>query len=151
MQIKELSEIPEIREEAIRYFWDCWGSETNFPFYKNCIENSLDDSKTLPKFFVVINEGKIIGSYALLVNDLVSRQDLMPWFACLFVDPEFRGRGIAEKLLNHALGIAREKGVSQVYLSTDHEDFYEKKGWHFYDHCFNVFGDRFKIYAAKTD
>ena len=59
----------------------------------NCILNSFDEQIKLPKFYLAIEENKILGSYALLTNDLISRQDLMPWLGCLFVNEENRGKG----------------------------------------------------------
>jgi N-acetylglutamate synthase-like GNAT family acetyltransferase len=76
------------------------GNESNFDFYKDCIENSLSDDKSLPKFYIMLDNDEIIGSYALLTNDIISRQDLMPWFACLFVDGNYRSQGLAEELMN---------------------------------------------------
>ncbi len=150
MGIYEISEKKEFLEDAINYFWNCWGNESNFKFYKDCIVNSLDDKKKLPKFYIVVENHKIIGSYALLVNDIISRQDLMPWFACLYVNEEMRNKKIAEKLLKHAIDQAKQKGYNNLYLSSDLEGFYEKKGWNYFCKGYNVFGESFKIYKKRT-
>ena len=86
MNIELINKNSKLLEKGIEYFWKQWGNSSNFDFYKDCIENSIYDDKSLPKFYLMLDEGKIIGSYALLINDLISRQDLFPWFACLFVD-----------------------------------------------------------------
>ncbi len=150
MNIIELSSRPDILEKGTQYFWTKWGNDDNFEFYKNCIDHSLDQEKALPKFYLALEDERIIGSYALLVNDLVSRQDLMPWLACLFVEEDCRGRGVAETLLKHGLKESRNKGFSHLYLSTDLEGFYEKKGWQHVGKTYNPFGEQFKIYAKKT-
>ena len=75
----------------------------------------------LPKFFVVLDNDEIIASYALLVNDIISRQDLVPWFACLFVNETHRKQGIAELLLKDALERAKNQGYDTLYLSSDLE------------------------------
>ncbi len=49
----------------------------------------------------MLDNDEIIGSYALLTNDIISRQDLMPWFACLFVNENYRNQGLAEELISH--------------------------------------------------
>lgn len=150
MEIVEMGQKPELLAEGIQYFWKCWGSDSNFTFYKDCIEHSLDAGKSLPKFYLALEDSRIIGSYALLTNDIISRQDLMPWLACLFVEESHRGKGLAGKLLTHGLQESRRKGFSHLYLSTDLIDFYEKKGWAFFANGFGVGGDEFKIYQKAT-
>jgi GNAT superfamily N-acetyltransferase len=129
MKIIELSKRPDLLDNAIQYFWSCWGKESNFDFYRDCIENALNPKNDLPKFFIVLENEKIIASYALLVNDIISRQDLKPWFACLFVNETHRNQGIAGKLLNHAIIQTKQKGYKYLYLNSDLDNFYERKGW----------------------
>ena len=150
MKIYELSERPDKIEEAINYFWKCWGNDSNLNFYDDCIRHSLNDEKTIPKFYIGIESDKIVGSYALITNDLISRQDLMPWFACLFVSELHRKKGYAEMLLEHGIEQTKHKGFENLYLSTDLEKFYEKKGWTQYGKGFNFSGDEFKIYMRST-
>ncbi len=150
MEIFELSEQPEKIEKAIDYFWKCWGNDSNFKFYEDCIRNSFDKKKAIPKFYIGIASNEIIGSYALVTNDLISRQDLMPWLACLFVNESYRKRGYAERLLKHGLNQSKIKGFDHLYLSTDLVNFYEKKGWTEYGKGFGVTGDECKIYKHTT-
>ena len=149
MEIVELSERKDILEEAIRYFWECWGHDNDFLFYKDFIEHSIDLQTALPRFYLAISKSQIIGTYALLTNDLVSRQDLVPWFACLFVSEPFRNQGIAGKLLAHGLQEASLKGFEQLYLCTDLDNFYEKKGWSYLSNGYNPMGGKVKIYNYK--
>lgn len=150
MNIIELSDRIEQLENAIEFIWKCWGNEENFKFYQNCIQNSIDKKNTLPKFYIVLEDEKIIASYALLTNDIISRQDLYPWLACLFVNPEYRNQGIAERLLQDGLQEAAAKGFDYLYLSTDLEGFYEKKGWELFAHGYNIFDTKIKIYRKST-
>ncbi len=150
MEIFELAEKPKLLEQAVQYFWKKWGSEDNFVFYQDCILNSLDAKNKLPKFYIGIVENEIVGSYALLINDIISRQDLFPWFACLYVEEAFRKNGLAAQLLDHGLHQAKKKGFEKLYLSTDLINFYEKKGWDQFGVGFGVGGDEFKIYTKST-
>ena len=149
MEIIELSERLDFKDKAIKYFWECWGSDSNFDFYRDCMEHSIHPENDLPKFFIVLEDEKIIASYALLVNDIISRQDLVPWFACLFVNETHRKQGIAEKLLNHALKQAKSKSYKFLYLSSDLENFYERKGWIYFGEGYNVFGDDIAIFRKE--
>ncbi|UOY07322.1 GNAT family N-acetyltransferase [Muricauda sp. SCSIO 64092] len=151
MNIELLHKESKLLERGIEYFWKQWGNESNFDFYKNCIENSIADDKSLPKFYLMLDEDKIIGSYALLTNDLISRQDLFPWFACLFVDESYRNQGLANALIQHGIDESRKGGFDHLYLSTALNDFYEKKGWKYHSQGFTAFGDSIKIYSKKLN
>ena len=150
IEIIELSHRMNLLHDGIIYFWNCWGNDSNYKFYKNCIENSLNDKNSLPKFYLVLLENEIVGSYALLTNDIISRQDLMPWFACLFVNEEQRNKGIAEQLLQHGLTEAYKKGFEKLYLSTHLNTFYENKGWKHIANGYHVDDSEIKIYEKPT-
>ena len=151
MKIEIVNKKSNLLDQSIEYFWKHWGNESNFAFYKNCIENSFSDDNSIPKFYILLDEDKIIGSYALLSNDIISRQDLMPWFACLFIDENYRNQGLAGKLIKHGLCEAQKKGFYTLYLSTDLNEFYEKKGWNYYSKGYSVSGDEIKIYSKKIN
>lgn len=150
IKIELLTKDHELLEKGINYFWKCWGNDSNFNFYNDCIQNSLSDEVSLPKFYILLNGQDIIGSYALLTNDIISRQDLLPWFACLFIDKQFRNRGYAEELLIHGLKETNKKGFEKLYLSTDLKGFYEKKGWNLFSIGYSTNGEKFNIYAKST-
>ena len=65
-------------------------------------------------------------------NDFHDRKDLAPNVCAVYTDEAFRGRGIAGYLLNMAVEDQRSKGISPIYLITDHTGFYERYGWEFY-------------------
>lgn len=150
MNIFEISERTDLIDKAVDFFWKCWGDDNNFKFYQNCILNSIDKKKILPKFYILLNDNEIIASYALLTNDIISRQDLYPWLACLFVKPEHRNKKIAEQLLLHGLQQTKIKGFDTLYLSSDLENFYERKGWTHFANGFNIFDTEIKIYSKST-
>jgi N-acetylglutamate synthase-like GNAT family acetyltransferase len=73
---------------------------------------------------------RLLGGAALARNDLADRADLGPWLACVFVDPEARGQGLAEQLIEGICEAAKQRGVSRLYLHTqDKHDYYRKRGW----------------------
>jgi GNAT superfamily N-acetyltransferase len=151
MKIELITKENNFLGKGTEYFWKNWGSDSNFNFYKDCIENSITDNKSLPKFYLMLDRDVIIGSYALLTNDIISRQDLMPWFACLFIDKNHRNQGLAEELIEHALDESQKMGFNTLYLSTELIDFYEKKGWNYHSKGYLVCGDEIKIYSKKMN
>lgn len=135
---------------GIKYFWECWGSDSNFKFYEDCILHSLNKKNKLPKFYLALHDEEIIGSYALLVNDIISRQDLMPWLACLYVNEKNRNNGIATQLLNHGIEQSKLLGFPKLYLSSDLTGFYEKRGWVVFSKGYGVGGDEFTIFSKTA-
>ncbi|BBH20309.1 hypothetical protein Back11_16540 [Paenibacillus baekrokdamisoli] len=149
-------EIYDIREQKARldeivdYFWKQWGSESNYHFYRDCMEHSCQTDNNLPRFYVAMEDSKIVGSYALLRSDLNSRQDLEPWFACLYVSPELRGRKLGTQLQNHAKDQARIAGYPALYLSTDLDGYYERNEWIAKGHTYLFDGTQTKVYELES-
>ncbi|MDC3132633.1 GNAT family N-acetyltransferase [Flavobacteriaceae bacterium] len=151
MKIELITKESELLKKGVDYFWKNWGNESNLNFFKDCIENSFSKNGRIPKFYLMLNNKEIVGCYALLTNDIISRQDLMPWFACLYVEENYRNQGLAEKLLKHSLNESQKFGFDTLYLSTELSNFYEKKGWKYHSKGFGVFGDEMKIYYSQTN
>ncbi|MFD1851605.1 GNAT family N-acetyltransferase [Oceanobacillus bengalensis] len=150
MQIVELQEKNRLFEKAVKVFWEEWGNEHNYKFYEDAMIHSCSITSGIPRFYVAIEKEEIIGTYALLRNDLNSRQDLCPWLACLFVKEEYRGREIGSKLLQHSLKEAAKKGYDKLYLSTDLDGYYEKYGWRNSGVVYGVSGGHIKLYEKDT-
>lgn len=68
----------------------------------------------------------------MIENDFHDRKDLTPNVCAVYVEEEFRCRGIAGKMLEIVCRDMKEKGIDTLYLITDHDSFYERYGWEFY-------------------
>jgi N-acetylglutamate synthase-like GNAT family acetyltransferase len=94
---------------------------------------------------------KPIGCAALITNDFISRHDLYPWLACLYVAPEERGQSLGNQLMEHAVQQARRAGFASVYLTTDHDGYYEKYGWNRIEDGIDLFtAQPSRIYKKQT-
>lgn len=150
LEILELSQRKDLFDEAVRVFWKQWGNEQNYKFYQDCILHSCQTTDEIPRFYVALQNGSIIGTYALIRNDINSRQDLYPWLACLYVNPEHRGKRIGSYLLEHAIQETYKKGYKKLYLATDLEGYYEKYGWTHTTEAYGVSGGSIKVYEKST-
>lgn len=83
MEIIQLLKKDDLFNKAINVFWKEWGEEGGRAFYEDCMINALNNPNDIPSFYFAKVDNKIIGIYALIRNDLNSRQDLSPWLACL--------------------------------------------------------------------
>ena len=138
-------------DKAVTYIHAKWGNTKNYAFYYDAITNSTDRTGELPQFYLMLDKDKIIGCYALLVNDLISRQDLLPWFACLYVEKTHRGNRLCAIMFDHAKVEMNKGGFDTIYLSTDHDGLYEKFGWIRMEDGYNFFGEKCRIYHTSTN
>ncbi|GGF63628.1 N-acetyltransferase [Paenibacillus albidus] len=150
IEIIDIRERTELQGEAIGYFWRQWGEASNKQFYRDCMERSCDTPSDIPRFYVALEGTSIIGGYALLRSDLNSRQDLFPWLACLYVNPEYRGQGLGQKLQEHAIREAKLKGYQKLYLCTDHTGYYERNQWKYIGLGYTIFDEETRIYEYQT-
>ena len=95
-------------------------------------------AKDLPKrglgdYFKVLldDDGKIIGGLGVIENDFHDRKDLSPNVCAVYTEEAYRGNGIAGHLLNMVVEDLKSKGITPLYLITDHTGFYEQYGWEF--------------------
>ena len=64
-------------------------------------------------------------------HDVHDRQDFTPNIGAVYTEDEYRCKGIAGRLLDMAVEDLKSKGITPVYLVTDHTSFYERYGWEF--------------------
>ena len=82
--------------------------------------------------YLCLCDDKIVGGLGVIDNDFHDRKDLNPNVCAVYTEEMFRCRGIAGRLLNMAVDDMRSKGISPLYLVTDHTGFYERYGWEYF-------------------
>ena len=123
-----LTEIPSLMDKAAEWFHSKWGVTKEA--YLECMESFLN-GETDYGWFLCLDEDKIVGGLGVIENDFHNRKDLSPNICAVYTEEAYRNQGIAGKLLNMAIEDCRQKGISPVYLVTDHINFYERYGWEF--------------------
>ena len=123
-----LREKPELEATAAQWFHSKWSAPVEA--YLECMDKYLDYQTELG-WYLCLDGDRILGGLGVIENDFHDRKDLTPNICAVYTEPEFRCQGIAGHLLNLALDDLRSKGISPVYLLTDHTGFYERYGWEF--------------------
>ena len=123
-----LREKPEWMNPAARWFHSKWGVPEEA--YLECMKAYLN-RETEYGWYLCLQEDRIIGGLGVIENDFHDRKDLTPNVCAVYTEEAFRCQGIAGHLLDMAVEDLREKGISPVYLVTDHTGFYERYGWEF--------------------
>lgn len=123
-----LREKPERKIAAAKWFQGKWGVPTEA--YLECMDAYLRGD-TEYGWYLCLDGNKIVGGLGVIENDFHDRKDLTPNVCAVFTDEKYRSQGIAGYLLNMVVGDLKAKGISPIYLLTDHIGFYEKYGWEF--------------------
>ena len=116
-QIISLRERPEYKCIAAKWFHSKWGVHLSH--------------QTEYGWYLCLDSEKIVGGLGVIANDFHNRKDLTPNICAVYTEEAYRCQGIAGKLLSTAVEDCRVKGISPVYLVTDHIGFYERYGWEF--------------------
>ena len=127
-QFIDLRSAPAEMERAAAWFHSKWGVPTEA--YLDCMQAYLQGETELG-WFLCMHGDKIVGGLGVIENDFHDRKDLTPNVCAVYTEESHRSRGIAGRLLNMAVEDLRQKGISPVYLVTDHTGFYERYGWEF--------------------
>lgn len=83
VKIIAIREHPEYLDEAVDYFSSKWGIERQI--YEASITDSLQTELPTPRWYLMLEDSEIIGSYGLIKNDFMIRKDLTPWLCALYV------------------------------------------------------------------
>ena len=110
-----LRDRPELKDLAASWFHKKWGVPKQA--YLDCMTEYLD-RETEYGWYLCMNGERIVGGLGVIDNDFHDRKDLTP-------------KGIAGRLLDMAVDDMRTKGITPLYLVTDHIGFYERYGWEF--------------------
>lgn len=123
-----LMEKPELKDTAASWFHSKWGVPKEA--YLDCMDAYLN-KETDNGWYLCLDGEKIVAGLGVIDNDFHDRKDLAPNVCAVYTEGEYRCKGIAGNLLNLAVEDMKNKGITPIYLVTDHTDFYERYGWEF--------------------
>ncbi|WP_027369390.1 GNAT family N-acetyltransferase [Desulfovermiculus halophilus] len=90
----------------------------------------------IPSIFIAMLGSQLIGSAALVQNDMDTKPDLSPWLAAVYVKESFRHQGIATALIRRCEEEAVRSNANAWYLYTESASkLYEKLGWRCMERC----------------
>jgi GNAT superfamily N-acetyltransferase len=123
-----LRDRPELMERAAAWFHEKWGVPEEA--YVECMQAYLA-GETEYGWYLCLDSERIIGGLGIIENDFHDRKDLAPNVCAVYTEEDCRCLGIAGQLLNMAVEDMRSRGITPLYLVTDHIGFYERYGWEF--------------------
>ena len=130
MLIQPLYAAPQHAAQVSRWLWEAFGDGLSPAFFESVVRHSQTPD-ALPITFIATEGDVLLATVGLWRCDLISRQDLWPWLAALYVDEPARGRGLAGQLQQHVIDYAKVQGYDELYLYSACRDFYERFGWQY--------------------
>ena len=128
LRIVPLNAVPELRDTLADWLWRAFGTENSRDFFASILDSSLSGAD-LPLTFVALDGDRPVGTVGLWRCDLISRQDLYPWLAALYVKESARGQGLSGQLQCHVMQQAKAMGFDQLHLYAAFRDYYERFDW----------------------
>lgn len=133
MKIHRLIDYPQFLTQVADWNNSEWPS-----YFDGDLEKALAFYSTtmtreqVPTCLVAVDEGSLVGTVCLVPEDLDSRPEFSPWLSGLYVDPKFRGQGVARKLIEACMVEAHAAGVAKLYVWTKElRTLFESMEWHF--------------------
>lgn len=115
-------------KEVAAWFHDKWGVPECV--YTECMKAYIRQ-ETEYGWYLCLDGGYIAGGLGVTENDFHDRKALFPNVCAVYTEKEYLGQGIAGRLLDAVVKDLKSKGITPVYLVTDHTGFYERYGWKF--------------------
>lgn len=148
IRLVRLCQEPGWKGIMARWFHEKWGIPLEA--YEESMAQCLEGKAAVPQWYVLLDGERIAAGAGVIENDFHDRPDLRPNLCALYVEPSFRGRGLARRLLCEVCLDMEAQGEERLYLVTDHVGFYEKCGWKFLTLVNDREGRPERMYTTKT-
>lgn len=101
------------------------------------------------KVLLLVEGDKLISFCTYAEKDDIQPTELSPWMGFVYTFPEYRGHHYMGLLMDEVERIAKEEGVSEVFISTNHVGLYEKYGCEFKAEMKDMNGEISRVYVKK--
>jgi len=101
------------------------------------------------KVLMLVDGDNLVSFCTFAEKDDVQPTDLTPWIGWVYTFPAYRGKCYAGKLLSYAEALAKEAGIKNIYISTNHIGLYEKYGYGFFQVMKDIEGEDSRVYVRN--
>ncbi len=123
MQFKVITKKSKETNDLLNILKTEWGDA--FQWLTDVID--VWSQRGFPQIVVALNDGEVIGHYSLVSHELVKDDHgYTPWLGTLFVRKKYRGHNYGSILLGNACRRVKNMGYNNLFLATQHIQYYEK-------------------------
>ena len=101
------------------------------------------------RVIAAVDNEKICGYCTVSKTDCIPDADYTPYIGFIFVGEEYRGNRLSQQLIGYAMNYIKNIGYNKVYIVSDHENLYEKYGFHVIGRKIAPWGAEEKIYMLE--
>ncbi|MBP3426719.1 MAG: GNAT family N-acetyltransferase [Clostridia bacterium] len=101
------------------------------------------------RVIAAVQDGRICGFCTAMKRDCIPDAPYTPYIGYVFVDEACRGHRLSERMIRFAEGYLRSLGFEAAYLTSDHENLYEKYGYEVIGRGRAYWGGMEKIYRRR--
>jgi GNAT superfamily N-acetyltransferase len=124
------SERPDLAPVVAAWLWAEFSRARGSSLEETLAAVRISATARMPHTFVLLVEGKPVGTASLAAQDLETRPDLTPWLASVFIEPAARGQGLAAHLIGAVEDECRRRSIPTLWLYTrSAEKVYRRAGW----------------------
>ena len=103
------------------------------------------------KLLLLIDGDELISYCTYAEKDDIQPTELTPWMGFVYTFPQYRGHRFVGLLLEEIERLAKEEGISEVYISTNHIGLYEKYGCEYKTQMNDIEGCPSRVYVKKIE
>lgn len=116
-----------------RWLFDEWGFRREGNCYETTCErlSAAASADNLPMYLLAVENEIVVGCAALKLREMQIYPEREHWLGNVYVPTEWRGRGVASRLVQAVVGACPRFNVSVLSLQTERADggLYRKLGW----------------------
>ena len=111
-------------------------------------ENSNTEIENDIAIIILLKDNDLVGFYRIVKHDK-DNTIYTPWIANIYIKEDYRNKGYGRILINSIPDYLEKLNISNIYLHTRINNFYEKFGWHLLESLDLHDGIKRNIYALK--
>ncbi len=121
MEISLLADYPHKAPQIAKWYFEEWASHVPNVTEKMVLEDISQKAlnRTVPMSLVAIENEILVGVLELKLRENKHYPEYEHWVGGVFVASQYRGKGIAQKLLTEAKKIATSFDLGQLYLQCE--------------------------------
>ena len=133
LKLAFLADHPEAVPTIARWYFEEWG----YLGAGSCVDEVAEkvriylNKDKIPLIILALKDGKPAGVVQLKYREMDIYPEKEHWLGGVYVPAKHRGKGLAAKIINKALDVAKSLGVTTLYLQTLNLEggLYKHLGW----------------------
>lgn len=133
MRIKTLRDHPDYLDQTTSLLFNEWSHLPSWmdaqQIRSRLIARNISDNKQ-STLVAVDEENKVMAAASLILYELDDHPQRMHWLGEVITRPDRRGQGTGSVLIKHAIKLAAERNIAELWLYTpDKQSLYRNLGW----------------------